>query len=108
MKIIEPKFAIGAVVKHRYYVFRGVVFDIDPEFANTEEWYNSIPADRRPRRDQPFYHLFAENPQSYYIAYVSEQNLVEDASGGPVGHPQIAEMFQTEMDGRYVMRQANA
>lgn len=108
MKIVEPKFTIGAVVKHRHYEFRGVVFDVDPEFANTEEWYNSIPEDRRPRRDQPFYHLFAENPQSYYIAYVSEQNLVDDASNGPVDHPQISEMFSTSGDGRYVMRQINA
>ena len=108
MKIVEPKFSIGAVVKHRHYDFRGVVFDIDPEFANTEEWYNSIPEERRPRRDQPFYHLFAENPQSYYIAYVSEQNLVDDASNGPVDHPQIGEMFRSIGEGRYVMRQINA
>ena len=95
------KFPIGAVVKHRLFSFRGVVFDIDPVFANTEEWYNAIPAEIRPRKDQPFYHLFAENSESEYIAYVSEQNLLEDQSGEPVRHPQIGEMFDKRPDGRY-------
>lgn len=105
MKIVEPKFSLGTIVRHRIHDFRGVVFDVDPEFGNTEEWYQSIPADSRPRRDQPFYHLFAENPQSYYVAYVSEQNLVEDAANGPVGHPQVPEMFDRLADGRYVLKQ---
>jgi heat shock protein HspQ len=92
-KIRIAKFQIGQVVRHRVYPFRGVVFDIDPVFANTEEWYQSIPAEVRPRKDQPFYHLFAENDQTEYIAYVSEQNLLPDMSGEPVRHPQIAEVF---------------
>jgi heat shock protein HspQ len=83
------KFPIGAVVKHRLFPFRGVVFDIDPVFANTEEWYNAIPAAVRPRKDQPFYHLFAENAETEYVAYVSEQNLLPDESGEPVRHPQV-------------------
>jgi heat shock protein HspQ len=104
MKIVEPNFALGAVVRHRIHDFRGVVFDIDPEFGNTEEWYEAIPEPMRPRRDQPFYHLLAENPQSYYVAYVSEQNLVEDGANGPVGHPRIAELFDRVADGRYVLK----
>ena len=88
------KVSIGAVVRHRVFPFRGVVFDIDPEFNNTEEWYQSIPAEVRPHKDQPFYHLFAENAESTYIAYVSEQNLLADTSGEPVHHPQIAEVFE--------------
>lgn len=108
MKIVEPKFALGAIVKHRVHDFRGVVFDVDPEFANTEEWWASIPEEFRPRKDQPFYHLLAENPSSYYVAYVSEQNLVEDAINGPVGHPQIAEVFDADGSGRYVLKQPNA
>src|SRR6266542_2461409 len=87
------KFTIGAVVKNRLFPFRGVVFDIDPVFANTEEWYEAIPAAIRPRKDQPFYHLFAENAESEYIAYVSEQNLLPDDSGEPIRHPQVAEVF---------------
>ena len=95
------KFRIGDIVKHRFFPFRGVIFDVDPEFANSEEWYNSIPAEIRPRKDQPFYHLLAENSETEYIAYVSEQNLLEDRSGEPVRHPQIGEMFDTRPDGRY-------
>lgn len=95
------KFAIGQVVKHRLFPFRGVIFDVDPEFANTEEWYEAIPAEVRPRKDQPFYHLLAENEETEYIAYVSEQNLLDDESGGPVRHPQINEMFDKLPDGRY-------
>ena len=87
------KFPIGAVVKHRLFPFRGVVFDIDPVFANTDEWYNAIPAEVRPRKDQPFYHLFAENAESAYIAYVSEQNLLLDTSGEPIRHPQVSDVF---------------
>lgn len=95
------KFTIGEVVRHRIHPFRGVIFDIDPIFNNTEEWYNAIPAENRPRKDQPFYHLLAENETSYYIAYVSEQNLVHDESGEPVDHPEIETMFGTLNDGKY-------
>ena len=95
------KFKIGQVVRHRLYPFRGVVFDIDPEFNNTEEWYQSIPAEVRPRKDQPFYHLFAENAETEYIAYVSEQNLLPDETGRPVRHPQVAELFGELRNGTY-------
>ncbi|MEL7139544.1 MAG: heat shock protein HspQ [Pseudomonadota bacterium] len=87
------KFNIGQVVKHRFHPFRGVIFDVDPTFNNTEEWWQSIPEEVRPRKDQPFYHLFAENETSYYVAYVSEQNLLPDDSGMPIEHPQIPEVF---------------
>src|ERR1700738_5248780 len=97
-KTRTAKFKIGQVVRHRVF---GVVFDIDPEFNNTEEWYQSIPAEVRPRKDQPFYHLFAENAETEYIAYVSEQNLLPDTSGEPVRHPQIAEVFEQDEKGRY-------
>jgi heat shock protein HspQ len=98
MKFRAAKFALGSVVRHRVFPFRGVVFDIDPEFNNTEEWYQSIPAEVRPHKDQPFYHLFAENAESAYIAYVSEQNLLPDTSGEPVRHPQVTEVF--DFDGK--------
>ena len=101
MQTISAKFGIGQIVKHRLFPFRGVVFDVDPEFNNTEEWYESIPEDIRPRRDQPFYHLFAENAESYYVAYVSEQNLRDDSTGGPVGHPQISQVFNGLDGGTY-------
>jgi heat shock protein HspQ len=95
------KFAIGQVVRHRLFPFRGVVFDVDPQFNNTEEWYQAIPKEARPRKDQPFYHLLAENSETEYIAYVSEQNLLEDDSGEPVRHPQLSELFDRTPDGHY-------
>jgi heat shock protein HspQ len=104
MKTRVAKFQIGQVVRHRLYPFRGVIFDIDPEFNNTEEWYQAIPAEARPRKDQPFYHLFAENAESEYIAYVSEQNLLPDVSGEPVRHPQVAEVFEKDERGSYRRR----
>lgn len=95
------KFQIGQVVRHRMFPFRGVIFDVDPEFSNTEEWYQAIPAQVRPSKDQPFYHLLAENEESEYIAYVSEQNLLPDESGDPVRHTQVGEFFRQTPDGRY-------
>lgn len=95
------KFAIGQVVRHRLFPFRGVIFDVDPQFSNSEEWYQSIPAEVRPRKDQPYYHLLAENSETEYVAYVSEQNLLEDSSGLPVRHPQLGEMFDRAPDGTY-------
>ncbi|MBL4784263.1 MAG: heat shock protein HspQ [Cohaesibacteraceae bacterium] len=100
-KIKSARFQIGQVVRHRVFPFRGVVFDVDPEFSNTEDWYEAIPEDIRPTKDQPFYHLFAENEDSEYVAYVSEQNLVPDKSGQPVRHPQVDEIFDHYSDGIY-------
>ena len=105
-KIRSAKYQIGQVVRHRLFPFRGVVFDIDPIFNNTEEWYQSIPAEVRPNKDQPFYHLFAENDETEYIAYVSEQNLLPDDSGEPVRHPQVAEVFVQDGNGGYRPRQS--
>ena len=98
------RFGIGHVVKHRVYPFRGVIFDVDPVFANTEEWLMSIPEEVRPRRDQPFYHLLAENAQTTYVAYVSEQNLLPDDSGKPVSHPQVPHFFKELKRDHYVSR----
>jgi heat shock protein HspQ len=105
-KIRNAKYQIGQVVRHRLYPFRGVVFDIDPVFDNTDEWYEAIPADVRPHKDQPFYHLFAENNETEYVAYVSEQNLLPDTTGEPVRHPQVAETFIKDGKGGYRPRAA--
>ena len=103
-KTIVAKYTIGQVVRHQQLSVRGVVFDVDPEFANTEEWYQSIPAGARPRKEQPFYHLFAENAGSQCVAYVSEQNLLPDRSGDPVHHPQIDDVFEQDEAGAYRRR----
>ena len=106
----QAKYQIGQVVKHRIYPFRGVIFDVDPVFSNSEEWYESIPEEIRPTKDQPFYHLLAENAQTSYIAYVSEQNLVPDDSGQPVNHPQINQFFEERQspEGVYPLRREHA
>tara|TARA_B100000212_G_C27382817_1_gene537868 strand:- start:3532 stop:3858 length:327 start_codon:yes stop_codon:yes gene_type:complete len=97
----DAKFKIGEIVKHRFLSFRGVIFDVDPTFNNTEEWWLSIPEDIRPKKDQPFYHLLAENEVTEYVAYVSEQNLLYDDTGEPVRHPQVGEIFGTFKNGYY-------
>ncbi|MCB8837115.1 heat shock protein HspQ [Aurantimonas sp. VKM B-3413] len=98
------RFSIGQIVRHRIYPFRGVIFDVDPEFGNTEEWYQAIPEGMRPRKDQPFYHLFAENSESEYIAYVSEQNLVPDENDAPIRHPQVKDVFDGPVEGTYRLK----
>ena len=100
----EAKFSIGDVVRHKFLPFRGVIFDVDPEFSNTEEWWASIPENIRPSKDQPFYHLLAENSDSHYVAYVSEQNLLPDEAGGPVEHPQVDALFGELQRGRCTVR----
>ena len=104
----QAKFRIGHVVRHRFYPFRGVIFDVDPTFNNTEEWWLSIPEEVRPRKDQPYYHLLAESADTEYVAYVSEQNLLPDESGEPVRHPQVRELFDTLQDGIYAIRAKSA
>ena len=103
MSITSTQFSIGQVVRHRVYEFRGVIVDVDPEFSNTEEWWQSIPEEVRPNKDQPFYHLLAENESNAYEAYVSEQNLLIDDSGEPVNHPQVAEVFGEFLGDSYAL-----
>lgn len=100
----HPLFNIGDIVKHRIYPFRGVIVDVDPEFSNTEEWYQSIPAEIRPSREQPYYHLMAENTETFYTAYVSQQNLVGDGENGPLEHPDLEEIFSGMDHGKYHLR----
>jgi heat shock protein HspQ len=102
--IAHARFTIGDVVRHRMFDFRGVIFDVDPIFANSDEWYEAIPENMRPRKDQPFYHLLAENMESSYIAYVSQQNLVADDTDEPIDHPAISGLFTDFADGRYQLR----
>jgi len=103
-QVAYASFSIGDVVRHRIFGFRGVIFDVDPVFANSEEWYQAIPEEIRPRKDQPFYHLLAENGETSYTAYVSQQNILPDESDEPVDHPAIGDLFGRYKDGRYQLR----
>lgn len=98
------KFNIGDLVRHRLFPFRGAIFDVDPQFANTEAWWLAIPEGVRPAKDQPYYRLLAENSETTYEAYVSEQNLVRDPAGGPVRHPDVGQMFGRFLGDRYETR----
>ena len=102
--VARAHFSIGDIVRHRIFEFRGVIFDVDPVFANSEEWYQAIPEEIRPPKDQPYYHLLAENADSSYVAYVSQQNLLPDDSDEPVDHPAIPGLFDAFADGRYQLR----
>ena len=104
----NAKFMIGQIVRHRFFPFRGVIFDVDPKFNNTEEWYEAIPEEIRPHKDQPFYHLLAENDQGPYVAYVSEQNLVPDETSEPVRHPSVDDLFDGIEGGLYVIKPGQA
>ncbi len=104
MEIKQAKYQIGQVVRHRFYPFRGVVYDVDPEFNNADEWYESIPEKMRPKKEQPFYHLLAENDETTYIAYVSEQNLLADETGAPIRHPEVLQMFERTEGSVYTRR----
>jgi heat shock protein HspQ len=106
MSPLIAKYTLGQIVRHRVHPFRGVVFDIDPVYANGDEWYESI-ATNRPRKDQPWYHLLAESAdKTYYTAYVSEQNLLPDETATPVPHPDIAEHFGEFGGGAYPSRRS--
>ena len=102
--IVHARFAVGDVVRHRMLDVRGVIFDVDPVFANSDEWYESIPEHSRPAKEQPFYHLLAENAEDSYVAYVSQQNLERDTSEEPVEHPALAGLFDGFAAGRYTLR----
>jgi heat shock protein HspQ len=108
MRTRAAKYAIGQVVRHRIFPFRGIIFDVDPVFDNTEEWWLSIPEEVRPSKDQPFYHLLAQNAETEYVAYVSEQNLLPDESGEPLRHPLLSEVFERDESGAYRIRAAPA
>ncbi len=102
--IVSPKFNIGDIVRHKLYPFRGVIVDIDPIFSNSDDWYESIPKELRPKKNQPFYHLLAENSETFYSAYVSQQNLLSDSESGPINHPEISDLFTDVNNGKYILR----
>lgn len=108
MKARTARYAIGHVVRHRIFPFRGIIFDVDPVFANTEDWWLSIPEEVRPSKDQPFYHLLAQNAETEYVAYVSEQNLLPDESEEPLRHPLLGDVFEQDESGAYRIRASAA
>ena len=100
----DAKFGIGEVVSHRFRPFRGVIFDVDPEFNSTEEWYEKV-ALSRPPKDKPWYYVLVDG--ATHQTYVAEKNLESDQSGKPINHPLVPEFFNGIKDGIYTMRQTS-
>lgn len=107
MKMITAKFGIGDRVIHRLFKFTGIIIDVDPEFNNDEEWWLGIPAEIRPKKEQPYYSLLAINEEESYKAYVSEQNLLVDDNAEPFDHPDLEDYFQIDPHGDLVLINQN-
>ncbi|MGD2167241.1 MAG: heat shock protein HspQ [Gammaproteobacteria bacterium] len=99
MSVRQAKFAVGDIVHHRLFDYRGVVFDVDSMFALTDEWYEQM-ARSRPPKNEPWYHVLVH--AATHTTYVAERNLRHDRSAAPVAHPMIGQLFSTFENGRYV------
>jgi heat shock protein HspQ len=98
----EAKFQVGQIVHHRLFNYIGVVFDVDPEFQGTDEWYQQV-ARSRPPKDEPWYHVLVN--ETVPTTYVAEQNLERTAKPQRIIHPLTDRLF-SEFDGeRYTSRQ---
>jgi heat shock protein HspQ len=98
-EVHHPRFAVGDCIHHVRFGYRGVVFDVDATFQGTDEWYEEV-ARSRPPRDAPWYHVLPDGAD--HTTYVAERNLEPDASGEPVSHPLVGELFDAFEDGRYL------
>ena len=103
MTVVKPKFAIGQLVHHRLFDYRGVVVDIDATFSLSEAWYDQV-AKSRPAKDAPWYRVLVGG--AMHETYVAEQNLEEDRVGSPIEHPLLGHFFDSFEDGHYVRNRA--
>jgi heat shock protein HspQ len=97
----RARFAVGELVTHQLFDYRGVVFDVDPVFMGNDEWYEQV-ARSRPPRDRPWYHVLVHGAQ--HTTYVAERNLEPDDSSDPIDHPGLDHFFHGFEDGRYLAR----
>ena len=97
--ITKVKFAIGELVHHRLFDYRGVIVDVDQDFQATDEWYDAV-AKSRPPKNKPWYHVLVDGGD--HSTYVAEQNLEADEVLQPVNHPMVEYFFAGFNDGRYV------
>ena len=98
-KITRTRFAVGDLIHHRLFGYRGVIVDVDPKFQSTEEWYETV-AKSRPPKDKPWYHVLVHG--ALHSTYVAERNLEPDESMDPIVHPLIRQVFTRFENGRYV------
>ncbi len=99
----RAQFRVVKLIRHKLFPYRGVIVDVDPEFSNSEEWYEMM-AKSRPPKDQPWYHVLVHDAE--HVTYVAERNLEADSSEAPVDHPLIERFFSGIRGGCYITRQA--
>jgi len=99
MNITSTRFSVGELVHHRLFDYRGVIFDVDPIFQGTEEWYREV-AKSRPPKDKPWYHVLVND--ALHTTYVAERNLEPDERTAPINHPLVEQIFNRFENGRYV------
>ncbi|MGH7930242.1 MAG: heat shock protein HspQ [Candidatus Binatia bacterium] len=97
----KAAFSIGQIVHHKLFGYRGVIFDVDPQFLGTDEWYETV-AGSRPPRNRPWYHVLVDGQPAQ--TYVAERNLEPDESREPVEHPLLDHYFKTLENGVYSLR----
>ena len=97
--ITQVKFAVGELVRHRLFGYRGVIVDVDRNFQASEEWYQTV-AKSRPPKNKPWYHVLVHG--STHSTYVAERNLASDDSLEPIDHPMVEHFFSNFDHGRYV------
>jgi heat shock protein HspQ len=95
----SPRFAIGELIHHRRFDYRGVIVDVDPEYRGSEEWYDLV-ARSRPPKDAPWYHVLVHGAS--HATYVAERHLEPDPSGEQIQHPALGDFFDRFEHGRYV------
>ena len=98
----QARFSIGQVVDHQLFGYQGVIFDVDPTFQGSDEWYESV-AKSRPPRDQPWYRVLPDG--ATHTTYVAERNLENASEPNPIHHPLVDAVF-SEFDGtQYFLRE---
>jgi len=97
--ISRAKFAVGDLIHHRLFKYRGVIVDVDPQFQSTDEWYEAV-AKSRPPKDRPWYHVLVHDAMR--TTYVSEKNLDHADSAAPINHPMLHGFFSRFENGRYI------
>jgi heat shock protein HspQ len=94
----QARFSVGQIVRHKLFGYRGVIFEIDPYFMLSEEWYQQV-AKSHPPKDEPWYHVMVDN--AMHTTYVAQQNMGPSDSTQPIDHPQIDELLGNYQDGHY-------
>lgn len=98
----DAKFTVGQIVEHKLFGYRGLVFDVDPVFSSSEDWYEQM-ARSRPPKDAPWYHVLVDGAD--HVTYVAERNLeTAENTDDPIEHPLLGEFFASGAPQGYTPR----